>query len=158
LTVLIGYWAHSPNPVIKEVNMDANLPTPTDRPSFTAALADVLADHATMRRLASNATRHPEAISIDAMMSIADIMATHELFEARLFATPFLTRTPESVLTTTTQVRMRCRDFLTGSHHLPDTNAAAALFVEALLAHITAEEAWLAREQQYRTKHLWADA
>jgi hypothetical protein len=139
--------------------MGANLPTPTDRPSFTAALADVLADHATMRRLASNATRYPEAISIDAMMSIADIMATHELFEARLFATPFLTHTPESVLSTTTQVRMHCRDFLTGNHHLSGTNAAAALFVEALLAHIAAEEAWLAREQQYRTEHHpWADA
>ena len=138
--------------------MDANLPTPTDRSSFTAALADVLADHATMRRLASNATRHPGAISIDAMMSIADIMAKHELFEARLFATPFLTRTPGSVLSTTTQVRMRCRDFITGNHHLPDTNAAAALFVEALLTHIAAEEAWFAREQQYRTEHPWADA
>lgn len=138
--------------------MDANLPTPTDRPSFNVALADVLADHATMRRLASNATRRPEAISIDAMMSIADIMVTHELFEARLFATPFLTRTPESVLSTTTRVRMRCRDFLTGDHHLPDTNVSAALFVEALLAHIAAEEAWFAREQQYRTEHPWADA
>jgi hypothetical protein len=138
--------------------MNANLPTPTDRPSFNAALADVLADHATMRRLATTATLHPEAISADAIMSIADIMAAHELVEARLFATPFLTRTPPSVLSTTTQVRMRCRDFLTGNHHLPDTNASAALFVEALLAHIAAEEAWFAREQQYRKEHPWADA
>lgn len=138
--------------------MDANLPTPTDRPSFNAALADVLADHATMRRLATTATQNPKAISADAMMSIADIMAAHELVEARLFATPFLTRTPESVLSTTTQVRMRCRDFLTGNHRLPDTNTSAALFVEALLAHIAAEEAWFAREQQYRKDHPWADA
>jgi hypothetical protein len=138
--------------------MDANLPTPTDRPSFNAALADVLTDHATMRRLASTATRHPEAISADAVMSIADILSAHELVEARLFATPFLTRTPQSVLSTTTQVRMRCRDFMTGNHHLPDTNASAALFVEALLAHIAAEEAWFAREQQYRKDQPWADA
>jgi|GEM_PF-2259354 len=138
--------------------MNNYLPTPTDRPSFNTALADVLADHATMRRLATTATRQPEAISTDAVMSIADIMATHELFEARLFATPFLTRTPESVLSTTTQVRMRCRDFLTGNHHLPDANASAALFVEALLVHITAEEAWFARELQYRKDHPWADA
>jgi len=134
--------------------MTDNMPTPTDRASFDNALAAVLADHATMRHLAATATRQPAAISADDMMSIAEIMNTHELVEARLFALPFVTRTPEAVLSTATRARRRCLEYTSGSFRLPDSNAAAALFVEALLTHLTAEEAWFAQEKEHQNERL----
>lgn len=135
--------------------MTENMPTPNDRASFDHAMAEVLADHATLRRLVTAATRQPAAISADDMMSIAEIMNTHELVEARLFALPFVTRTPEAVLSTATRARRRCLEYTSGSYRLPDANAAAALFVEALLAHLSAEEAWFAEERAHQSERKW---
>jgi hypothetical protein len=45
-------------------------------------------------------------------------------------------------------------EFTTGTYHLPDARAAAALFVDALLAHLAAEEAWLRQEDEHQKDRL----
>jgi hypothetical protein len=133
--------------------MNANTPTPNDRASFTKAMAGIVSDHATLRRLALATTSHL-GLSTDEAMSLAEAMAAHESSEARLFALPFVTRTPEIVTSTAARAHQRCTEFTTGSYRLPDARAAAALFVDALLAHLAAEEAWLAREDRHQKERL----
>ncbi|OHC71108.1 MAG: hypothetical protein A2045_09670 [Rhodocyclales bacterium GWA2_65_20] len=133
--------------------MTASTLTPTDRASFNRAMADVLSEHATLRRLAVIASRR-SCFCADDAMSLADAMAAHESAEARLFALPFLTRPPESVTATAARASRRCIEYTSGNFRLPDPSAAAALFIEALLAHIAAEEAWLAHEEQYQNERL----
>lgn len=133
--------------------MNANTPSPTNRAEFDSAMAAILAEHAMLRRLATVASRHP-GTSADDAMSLADAMSSHENTEARLFALPFLTRPPKSVTVSGTRARQRCRDYMSGNFSLPDPGAAAALFVDALLAHLAAEEAWLAHEKEHQHERL----
>jgi hypothetical protein len=133
--------------------MTPNTLTPNDRASFNEAMAGILSDHAMLRRLAAAATAHLGS-SVDDAMSLAAAMATHEATEARLFALPFVTRPPELVTTTAERARLRCAEFTSGSYHLPDARAAEALFVDALLAHLAAEEAWLRHEDEHQKDRL----
>ncbi len=128
-------------------------PSPTDRASFDSAITAVLAEHTTLRRLAIAATKQ-SGFSADDTMSLADAMTAHESIEARLFALPFLTRPPESVTSTGAQARRRCLDYTSGNFRLPNPSDAAALFVDALLAHLAAEEAWLAHEEEDHHERL----
>ena len=127
--------------------------TPADRAAFNSAMAAVLAEHATLRRLAGIATRRAHFCADDAM-SLADAMDAHESTEARLFALPFVTRPPESVITTAVRARQRCHEYTSGNYRLPESSAAAALFIDALLAHLAAEEAWLAHEDEHQNERL----
>jgi hypothetical protein len=133
--------------------MTASTLSPTDRASFDGAMAAVLSEHATLRRLAVAVSKRPGFRSDDAM-SLADAVTSHESTEARLFALPFLTRPPKSVTATAAQARRRCLDYTSGNFSLPDPSAAAALFVDALLAHLAAEEAWLAHEKEHHHERL----
>lgn len=133
--------------------MIANTPSPTNRAEFDSAMAAILAEHATLKRLAAVASRHP-GTSADDALSLADAMSSHENTEARLFALPFLTRPPASVTATGMRARQRCLDYTSGNYSLPDPGAAAALFVDALLAHLAAEEAWFAHEKEYQHERL----
>jgi hypothetical protein len=128
--------------------------TPTDRASFNNALAAIHADHATLRRLATCATRQPE-LSTDAILSLVDAMAAHEQTEASLFSLPFLTRTPETVTSSAARARRRCLEYTSGNFDLPDSTTASALLVEALLLHLAAEEGWLAHEMAEKNERLW---
>lgn len=132
--------------------MIANTLTPKDRAEFNRAMDDILADHATLRHLADCASRK-SGISTDEMLSLADAMIAHERTEARLFSLPFLTRTPEEVNITAAKARRRCIEYTSGDY-LRDGSSAAGLFVEALLAHLAAEEAWLAHEKALKHERL----
>ncbi|MDP1651415.1 MAG: hypothetical protein Q8L56_01710 [Rhodocyclaceae bacterium] len=133
--------------------MTVNTPSPTDRASFNGAMTAVLADHATLRRLAVVASKR-SGLSADDVLSMSEVMAAHEITEARLFDLPFLTRTPKTVTSTAARARRRCLEYTSGNFHLPDSNAAAALFIEALLAHLAVEEAWFAKEQEHQKEHM----
>lgn len=133
--------------------MTATIATPNDRASFNAAMTTILAEHATLRRLAAVVAERP-AYSADAAMSLADAVSAHESAEARLFDLPFLTRTPESVISTAERVRRRRAEYTSGDIRLPDPGMAAALFAEALLAHLAAEEAWLDQEAEHQRQRL----
>jgi hypothetical protein len=133
--------------------MIADTPMPADRTSFNAALAVLHAEHATMRHLAACALRGP-GFSTDDTLSLADAMLAHERTEAGLFALPFLTRTPPAVTASAARARQRCQEYLSGDFRLPEADAAG-LFVEALLAHLTAEETWLAEEKAAKNERLW---
>lgn len=130
-----------------------NTVSPTDRASFNVAMAAILSDHATLRRLADSASKR-SGYSTDDAMSLADAMAAHESAEARLFALPFLTRPPEAVTATAARAHQRCREYTSGNFSFPDASAAAAVFVDALLTHLAAEEAWLADEKEYQHERL----
>jgi len=132
--------------------MKANILPPTDRASFDNAINAILDEHNTLRRLALSVSQRPGFSSDDAM-SLADAMTAHEETEARLFAMPFVTRPPESVISTGARARRRCQEFTSGDSNLPDPSAAAALFVDALLTHLATEEAWLARERKLQIEH-----
>lgn len=133
--------------------MTPNTAVPTDRAAFDGALVAIRADHATLRHLAIAASRKP-AFSADDALSLADAMTTHENAEAQLFALPFVTRPPQTVTATAARAHRRCIEYTSGNFHLPDAGAAAALFVDALLAHLAAEEAWLAHEQEHQHERL----
>lgn len=124
-----------------------------DRVSFDSAMAAVLSEHTTLRHLAVAASRRTGS-SADDTMSLVAAMTSHEVAEARLFALPFLTRTPKTVTTTAARARRRCTEYVSGEFHLPDPGAASGLFVDALLAHLAAEEAWLAHEKEQKHERL----
>ena len=126
--------------------------SPTDRASFNGAMTAVLSDHATLRRLATVASKR--GFLADDAMSLAEAMVTHESTEARLFALPFITRPPETVTATAARARRRCLEYTSGDFRLPDPSAAAAVFVDALLAHLAAEEAWFAHEEEHEKERL----
>lgn len=133
--------------------MASQFPPPTDRASFNDALSAVLADHAMLRRLAESAARR-SGFSADATLSLADALAAHEEAEAALYALPFLTRTPAEVTSSAARAHRRCKEYTAGNFGLPNPGATAALFVDALLAHLEAEEAWLAHEKELRHERL----
>lgn len=134
--------------------MSAHTPIPTDRASFNAAMADILADHASLRHLATTASRR-SSFTADDMLSLADALAEHEKAEARLFALPFLPRTPEAVTATAARVHRHRLEYAAGKHGPKAQNDAAARFIEALFAHLDAEEAWLAHEADLKNQRLW---
>jgi hypothetical protein len=136
---------------LKEINMTAN--TPTDRASFNSALSAILAEHATLRHLAATAATR-SSHSTDDTMSLADAMTTHERTEAGLFALPFVTEPPKSVTSTGAKARQCCFDYTSGRVRAKDPNAVAAHFIDALLAHLDAEEAWLAHEKEHQHERL----
>ncbi len=132
--------------------MTSDIAAPTDRTSFNGAMAAVLSDHATLRRLAVAAARRPA--SADDALSLAEAMAAHESAEAGLFALPFVTRPPKTVTSTAARARRRYLEYTSGDFHLPDPSAETALLVDALLAHLAAEEAWLALEKEHQHDRL----
>lgn len=132
--------------------MHASSATPHDRAAFDAALAVLLAQHATLRAVASLTSR--EKFAADGVLSLADAVKAHEMNESVLFETPFLTSTPELVRTTSKRLERRCSEYTTSSHGLASHTAAAARFVDALLAHLAAEEAWLKRESEHQKEHM----
>jgi hypothetical protein len=133
--------------------MPSNTLTPNDRASFNEALAGILSDHETLRRLAAATSSHQGNVT-DEAMSLVEALDTHERTEARLFALPLITRPPEIVISTAARAHQRSMEFATGTYHLPDTRAAVASFVDALLAHLAAEEAWLTHEDERQKKRL----
>ncbi len=126
--------------------------SPADRASFDAALDAVLSDHETLRRLAAVASK--TGYSADTALSLAEAMAIHENAEARLFALPYLTRPPETVTGTAARAHRRRLEYLSGDFHLPEPRVAAALFIEALLAHLAVEDTWLAHEREEHHERL----
>jgi hypothetical protein len=133
--------------------MTPSTPTPNDRASFNEAMAGILSDHAMLRRLAAATTSHPET-STDQAMMLADAVETHEKTEARLFALPFVSRPPKIVIATAARAHQRCLEFTSVTYKLPDARAAAALFVDALLEHLAAEEEWLRHEDEHQKDRL----
>jgi hypothetical protein len=138
---------------MKEIIMIATPPSPTDRAAFDSAIAAILSEHTTLKRLAL-AVSKPSGFSADATLSLADALTAHEGMEARLFSLPFLTRMPKSITSTGARAQQRCHDYTSGDFHLPDPSAAAAQFVDALLAHLAAEEAWLIHEREHHHERL----
>lgn len=128
-------------------------PTPSDRSSFNHAMAEVLHGHATLRQLAKVADRVPD-LRTDIALSMADVMISHERTEARLFALPFMTITPITVTSTAARARRRCIEYTSGDYILPSSNFAAAQFIDALMAHLAAEEAWFDHEMEHRKEYL----
>jgi hypothetical protein len=137
--------------------MAATSPSSDGRSPFTGVLNAVLADHAVLRHLAIAAIERP-GCSTDNVLSLADAMNAHETAEARLFAHPFLSRPPRTVASTAARARRRCLEYTSGDCRLPDPGAVAALFVDALLAHLAAEEAWLEHEQEHQNERLLISA
>lgn len=127
---------------------------PKDRVEFNSAIADIFAEHAAMRHLADCAARDA-GYSADDMMSLADAMIAHERTEARLFALPFLARSPEEVGLTAAKAHRCCIEYTSGNYRSTNSDVAAARFIEALLTHLSTEEAWLAHEKQLKNERLW---
>lgn len=132
--------------------MNPQMPLPNDRAAFNAALAEIHHDHTAMRDLAELAIR--SGFTTDETLSLAEMVTQHERAEARLFALPFVTIPPESVTASAARAHRHCMEYSTGNYHLPDRGAAAALFVDTLLAHLMAEDAWLAREDEHQKERL----
>lgn len=132
--------------------MNPQMPIPNDRAAFNAALAEIHHDHAAMRDLAELAIR--SGFPTDEVLSLAEMVGSHERAEARLFALPFVTIPPESVTASAARAHRHCVEYSTGNYRLPDRGAAAALFVDTLLAHLAAEDAWLAREAEHQKERL----
>ncbi|MEW6163494.1 MAG: hypothetical protein AB1642_00385 [Pseudomonadota bacterium] len=133
--------------------MNATARNPADRTAFNGAMDAIRADHATLRHLA--ATASSAGFPADDILSLADAMAAHERAEIDLLALPFIARAPETVVSTAARANKRCLEYVTGNSDLPESSAAAALFVEALLAHLTAEEAWLDHERELKNERMW---
>lgn len=127
--------------------------TPTDRAAFRDALASIRADHAVLRDLAKAASLHV-GFSADDTMSLADAMLDHENAEARLFALPFVTRPPESVASTAARARQRGLEYKSGTYRLPNAEAAAGVFIDALLTHLAVEDTWLDQEDAHQRERL----
>lgn len=127
--------------------------TPADRAAFNEAITSIRADHAVLRDLAKVASLRGGSLADDTM-SLADAMLAHESAEARLFALPFVTRPPESVTSTAARARQRCLEYKSGNYHLPDANAAAGVFIDALLTHLAVEDTWLDREDEHQRERL----
>jgi hypothetical protein len=132
--------------------MNPQMTIPNDRAAFNAALAEIHHDHAAMRGLAEIAIR--SGFPTDETLSLAEMVSSHERAEARLFALPFVAKPPENVIASAARAQRHCVEYLSGNYHLPDRSAAAALFVDTLLAHIASEEAWLAREDEHQKERL----
>ena len=132
--------------------MAPQIPVPNDRASFNAALVVIREEHAMLRSLALAATR--SGFATDDALSLAEAVTTHESNEARLFDLPFVTRPPASVTASAARARQHCLEFTSGNYHLPATGIAAELFVDSLLAHLIAEDAWLAREAEHQKERL----
>ena len=130
-----------------------NADSPTDRTSFDSAMTAVYAEHATLRRLAAGASKQP-GYSADDALSLADAMTAHESAEDGLFPLPFLTRPPRAVAATAAEARRRCDQYVSGDYRLANPGVAIALFVDALLAHLAVEEAWLADENEHQKERL----
>lgn len=128
-------------------------PLPTERASFDQAIAAVRAEHTVLRHLAEIVTER-SVFSADDALSLAGAVEDHERSEAALFALPFLSGPPEIVTATATRAHRRCAEYLSGDFSAADACAAATLFVEALLSHIAAEEAWLASEDAHQKERL----
>lgn len=134
--------------------MIGNSPLPTDRASFDSAIGAIFSEHATLRHLATGAAEGSDFSAADAI-SLVDAMTAHERTEARLFELPFLTRTPKSVISTGARAHQLSLDYTSRMHSgHPDSSAAATLFGKALLAHLAAEEAWLAHEKELHHERL----
>ena len=131
-------------------------PSSMDRASFNRAMAAILSDHVALRRLAVDTSER--GFTTDDTLSLAEAMTAHEGVEARLFAQPLITRTPEIVSSTAARARRRALEYTTGTFALPDRSAAAALFVDALLAHLAAEEAWFDHESERQKERLLISA
>ncbi|HTY02942.1 MAG TPA: hypothetical protein VMC81_04350 [Rhodocyclaceae bacterium] len=127
--------------------------SPRDRAAFDDALAKVRGDHATLRSLAVAAFRDSH-YGADATMSLAAAMMSHENAEVQLFDLPFVSRPPDSVISTAKRARLRCEEYTSGTYRLPDAHAAAGLFVDALLLHLAVEDAWLAKEDEHQRERL----
>lgn len=126
---------------------------PVTRMDAHTAVQALHAEHATLRRLARDAIRR-SLYSADETLSTMEFLADHERREAQLFASPFFTRPDGLVTKTAARLQDHYDHYMSGEHSLPDAKTASALFFEALLNHITAEEAWLEREDQYQRERL----
>lgn len=133
--------------------MTSDFTIPSDRQSFNQAMAEVLHDHATLRHLADVAEREPD-LCTDIALSMADVMVGHERAEARLFDLPFMTRTPETVSSTGARARRYGIEYTSGDYDHAGSNLAAARFIDALLDHLAAEEAWFDQERERRNEYL----
>jgi hypothetical protein len=127
--------------------------TPFDRNSFNRAMAEVLHDHATLRHLADVVGSEPD-LCTDIALSMADVMVSHERAEARLFELPFMTRTPGAVESTAAMARRRCIEFTSGDCLPTGGKLAADQFIDALMAHLAAEESWFDQERERRNEYL----
>lgn len=134
--------------------MLAHTGTPNDRATFNKALSAVLSEHEALRQLAETVSAQPLA-SADAATSMAEALAVHERTEARLFALPFLPRMPKNVSATAARAQQCCNDYTSGKARQEDPAAAAALFANALLEHLSVEEAWLAEERAQKNQRMW---
>ncbi|MBU1237792.1 MAG: hypothetical protein KJ634_07640 [Gammaproteobacteria bacterium] len=126
---------------------------PDDRATFNEAIASIRADHAVLRDLAKAASMHVGSMA-DETMSLADAMLAHESAEARLFALPFVTRPPDSVISTSARARQRCLEYKSGTYRLPNAEAAAGVFIDALLTHLAVEDTWLDHEDEHQKDRL----
>jgi len=127
--------------------------TPNDRAAFNDALASIRADHAVLRDLAKAASMHVGSMADDTM-SLADAVLAHESAEARLFALPFVSRPPDSVMSTAARARQRCLEYKSGTYQLPNAEAAAGVFIDALLTHLAVEDSWLEHEDEHQRERL----
>lgn len=131
--------------------------TPVDRAALSEIVAEVRSDHIVLRHLAENVTER-SVFSADDALSLADAMVAHERAEARLFTLPDMSQPPELVKFTAEQSHRRREEFVAGTFERTDARTAARRFVDALLAHLAAEEAWLFRERLPRHEGLAAAA
>jgi hypothetical protein len=79
---------------------------------------------------------------------------SHENAEARLFALPFVTRPPDSVVSTAARARQRGLEYKSGTYRLPNAEAAAGVFIDALLTHLAVEDTWLDQENDHQQERL----
>jgi len=133
--------------------MTQDIPVPNDRASFRKAITEVRAEHAVLRHLAE-AVSERSVLSTDDVLSLAEAVKNHERSEAILFSLPFLSRPPEAVTKTAAKSQERCEEYLSGRFSRVEAATAASRFVDALLAHIAAEENWLDREDEHQKERL----
>jgi len=133
--------------------MTQDIPIPNDRASFRKAITEVRAEHTVLRHLAE-AVSERSVLSTDDVLSLAEAVKDHERSEAMLFSLPFLSRPPEAVTKTAAMSQQRCEEYLSGRFSRVEAPTAASRFVDALLAHIAAEENWLNREDEHQKERL----
>jgi hypothetical protein len=133
--------------------MIAFIAAPEDRAAFDAALEHLHSDHAMLRHMALSTRKQP-SIRTDDILSLADAMDAHEKNEARLFSRPFLSSPPDAVTVSAARAHLLSYAFVAGGLDTVTANEVAARFVDALLAHLTAEDDWLTQEMAQHREPL----
>lgn len=57
-------------------------------------------------------------------------------------------------MSTAARARQHCLEYKAGTYRLPNAEAAAGVFIDALLTHLAVEDTWLDHEDEHQRERL----